>query len=313
MKPMTMSDYFGPSDSIFSFMQFDFEYLSKEQLDIMFYANYGDKNPAPIVTKILSLPPTVDELVKISLLVESMYGVKWSKLKSLTKLEYDPINNYKDKLTELIKEVGENNTTHDSTSENNLAGTTNKDNLRTDDLSNVVGKETTSTGNTSKDKTRTDNLSNVVGKDSTSTTVSNTDDSIYGFNSTEASNSDNSKTTETLTENLGSTITSTGTQKNDELTTETLNENLDSTTTSTGTQKNVESTIENSTDSKTLESIRTSNSNNDRTRESTHEGNIGNLSTQQLLKQEIELWKWNYIQTVLTDVNEFLTIPIYLS
>lgn len=262
---MTISDYFDPIDGIFSYMQFEFEYLSKEQLDVLFYANYGDKNPAPIITKVLSLPPTTDEIIKISLMVESIYGVKWTKLKALTKLEYDPIHNYKDKLTELIIETGEKNATEDLSSENNRNGTT------------------------TKDDTRTDDLSNTVVKDSTSTVDSNTDDGIYGFNSTDSSNSDTSTTIETV------------------------NEDLDSTITSTGTQKNEGSIIEDSTDTKTLESTRTSNTSNDRTRESTHEGNIGNLTTQQLLKQEIELWKWNYIQTVLTDVNELLTIPIYLS
>lgn len=262
---MTISDYFDPVNSIFSYMQFDFEYLSKEELDILFYANYGDKNPAPIITKVLSLPPTVDEIVKISLIVESIYGVKWTKLKALTKLEYDPIHNYKDKLTEIITETGENNATEGLSSENNRNGTTTKDDIRTDNLSNAVGKETTSS------------------------VTSNTDDGIYGFNSTESSNSDTSTTVETV------------------------NEDLDSTITSTGTQKNEGSIIEDATDTKTLESTRSSNTSNDRTRESTHEGNIGNLTTQQLLKQEIELWKWNFIQNVLADVNDFLTIPIYLS
>ncbi len=263
--PMTISDYFNPVNSIFSYMHFDFEPISKEQLDILFYANYGDKNPAPIVTKILSIPPNTDEIIKIALMVEQMYGVKWSKLKALTKIEYDPIHNYKDKLTEAITETGENNATEDLSSENNRNGTTTKDDTRTDDLSNTVGKESTSTVN------------------------SNTDDGIYGFNSTDSSNSDTSTTVETV------------------------NEDLDSTITSTGTQKNEGSIIEDSTDTKTLEATKTSNSNNERTRESTHEGNIGNLTTQQMMKQEIELWKWNFIQTVLTDVNDFLTIPIYLS
>lgn len=48
-----------------------------------------------------------------------------------------------------------------------------------------------------------------------------------------------------------------------------------------------------------------------RDREFRHLGNIGNLTTQQLLTQEIELWRWNFIQEVLNDVKDFLTIPVY--
>lgn len=49
-----------------------------------------------------------------------------------------------------------------------------------------------------------------------------------------------------------------------------------------------------------------------RGRDFTHLGNIGNLTTQQLLKEEIELWRWNFIEQVLSDVKDFLTIPMYV-
>ena len=48
------------------------------------------------------------------------------------------------------------------------------------------------------------------------------------------------------------------------------------------------------------------------TKTSTHSGNIGNLTTQQLIKQEIELRRWNFIEAVLEDAKELLTIPMYL-
>ena len=64
---------------------------------------------------------------------------------------------------------------------------------------------------------------------------------------------------------------------------------------------------------RTSDNIKNINNSSDRTRTYTHEGNIGNLTTQQLMKQEIELWQWNFIQQVLEDLRDFLTIPIYLS
>lgn len=48
-----------------------------------------------------------------------------------------------------------------------------------------------------------------------------------------------------------------------------------------------------------------------RARRYTHKGNIGNLTPQQLIRQEIDLWRWNFIEEVLNDVKNFITIPIY--
>lgn len=48
-----------------------------------------------------------------------------------------------------------------------------------------------------------------------------------------------------------------------------------------------------------------------RARVYTHKGNIGNFTPQQLIKQEIELWRWNFIDEVLNDVKDFISIPIY--
>ena len=48
-----------------------------------------------------------------------------------------------------------------------------------------------------------------------------------------------------------------------------------------------------------------------RARSYTHKGNIGNFTPQQLIKQEIELWRWNFIDEVLNDVKDFISIPIY--
>lgn len=48
-----------------------------------------------------------------------------------------------------------------------------------------------------------------------------------------------------------------------------------------------------------------------RARKYTHKGNIGNLTPQQLIQQEINLWRWNFIEEVLNDVKNFITLPIY--
>ena len=45
---------------------------------------------------------------------------------------------------------------------------------------------------------------------------------------------------------------------------------------------------------------------------SIHKGNIGNLSPQQLIEQEINLWRWNFIDEVFEDIKSLITIPIYI-
>lgn len=260
-----ISQFINPTLGFFSHMTFDFEFMEASQLDVLFYANYGEKNPAPIVLKTVSLVPTELEIQNLATMCELMYTTKWDKLKALCKVQYDPIHNYKDELVETIIEVG--------TGGNTTTGTV-KD----------VGTDTLD-----KTNTRTDNLSNASQLASDVTTGSINTDSVYGFNSADASNAD--KSVGSGSENVVSnnTIVNTGTQVNTGKDTDTVDK------------------------TKTTNMLVESHDGNDRTRNSTHSGNIGNLTTQQLMKQEIELWKWNFIQTVLADLCEFTTIPIYLS
>ena len=262
---LKISQFINPTLGFFSLMTFDFEFMSKEQLDILFYANYGDKNPAPIVLKTVSLTPTLEEIQKLATMTQSLYSQRWSRLKDLYKIQYDPIHNYEDKLTETVKDIG--------TGGNTTGGT------YTD----------TGTDTVSRDGTRTDNLKTASQLASDATKGSNTTDSVYGFNSVDGVNADKSVVSSTDHEVGSNTIDNTGTQKNVSTDTNTV----DKTKTSAITVEN--------------------HSGNDRTRTSTHSGNIGNLTTQQLMKQELELWKWNFVQSVLDDLKEFVTLPIYLS
>ena len=49
----------------------------------------------------------------------------------------------------------------------------------------------------------------------------------------------------------------------------------------------------------------------ERTREYTKAGNIGNISTQKLLNEEIDLWRYNFILEIMRDVANFVSLPIY--
>ena len=260
-----VNEYFSITNGIFSHMTYDFEIATKEQLDILFFTNYGEKNVAPLVTKTLSEIPTTEELNLLGSILVSLFSVKWSKLKALCTIEYDPIHNYKDQLVENIDIVG----------------------ASTDVENNSYVDVKVSTG--SNNQTRTDNLDSTQTKSNTTIIDSTVDDGVYGYNSSALSDTDKSTNHET------DVLTGTNT------------------TTNTGTQKNDTSLTDNTTISKTDTISKESNTTNGKVRTSTHSGNIGNLTTQQLMNQEIELWKWNFINTVLDDLKDYLTIPIYLA
>ena len=81
--------------------------------------------------------------------------------------------------------------------------------------------------------------------------------------------------------------------------------NLSSATTESNTESNKQN-VSRLTDSSIVNSALA------RAKQSIHKGNIGNLTPQQLITQEIELWRWNYIDEVMSDIKSMITIPIYI-
>lgn len=165
-----------------------------------------------------------------------------------------------------------------------------EDGSATEDESNsktdtATWNETIDTDNTS---TRTDNLSEGDSGTYSSSDSGNNAQNRYGLNSA---------TAVPVTSGTDA-ITSSGTNSN--------------TRTNTGTQtvRDIRDEERHITDSRTGSNT----IDNDKTHEKTgyHRGNIGNISTQKLLLEEIELWKWNFVDEVLRDARDFLTLPIYM-
>lgn len=67
--------------------------------------------------------------------------------------------------------------------------------------------------------------------------------------------------------------------------------------TSTNTNKTVEATLDNDEENENITRNR--------------EGNVGQNSYQELLRQEFELWRWNYFQTVFEDCDKFLVLSVF--
>lgn len=277
-------------NGIFTHIHYSFpEILSitDEQMDLAFLSLYGLKICAPVIHVVHQsneqLMLTDAELQTLADLILAMYKHKWDKLGDLLTLEYDPIHNYSDIYHE---ELGED-ITAEKTRTPDLS-VANNETVDNDTVLRDGGSETRSSTKNSQN-TRTDNLTEQI--------QGTGENNLYGFNSIEAVGAD--------TNANDTTRTNTGTVGNSGSDTEQITVNgglthtTDGTVSTSGTKRTTGTDTEEST------------SDRNRVRDFTHLGNIGNLTTQQLINQEIELWRWNFIQQVLNDVKDFLTLPVY--
>lgn len=172
---------------------------------------------------------------------------------------------------------------HNYLDEYSEGGSSTEDETDTGSSSETYG-ETLDTDNTS---TRTDNLSHVDSGSYSNSDEGEDADWRYGFNDSDPAPTDSTRNMLESSGTNGNTRTDTGTQ--------TVRDVRDEERSITDTKS----------DSKVLD--------NDKTyeKEGYHRGNIGNISTQKLLREEIELWKWKFADAVLQDAADFLTLPLY--
>ena len=153
--------------------------------------------------------------------------------------------------------------------------------------------------------TDTKNMSETHSGNLTTTNTGTTTTTNTGTQLTEDTGTTTTTNTGTqLTEDTGTTTTTnTGTQ---------LTENTGTTTTTnTGTQNNTLSNTNEVQESSSGSIITNKDNQGISTRVYTKFGNIGNIATQDLIKKEIELWQYNFINQMLKDVAELITLPIY--
>lgn len=80
-------------------------------------------------------------------------------------------------------------------------------------------------------------------------------------------------------------------------------------TSKTRTQGDADNNVETSTHRQTGYTEETESGD----RKLTRAGNIGVTTSQQLIESEVELWKWNFFDTVYSDLDKVLTLPIYIN
>lgn len=295
---------------------------------------------------------TSAQLDLIGTAIWQTYNRKWLKQLAVYSIQYNPIYNYKDEYHETNEKTKsldssltwseDGSLTLEKSSTRTRTDTTDGTVTRTDDLSEQrsKGTSTTTTRTDNLTELETHNLTDLETRNTTETETRNLSESIdssatnsvYGFNSSAAvgnteDDSDSSKsntgtltTTNTGTVNNGKTGTlttaNTGTQQ-------VVSGNSGSDTiANTGTQTTVTDSDTTSSDAimstDTTSSSKSGVKTNDDdvseegSRDYEHIGNIGNHTSQRLINEEIELWRWNFVEEILEDVKEFTTIPVYL-
>lgn len=181
------------------------------------------------------------------------------------------------------------------------------------DSTTHTGTVTDSGTNSSTDSKWGFNSGTAVNTDSTSGTTGNTRTDNLTDAETKNLASSNTRTfndTDTTTHNTTDTRTDNFSIDTDYGKTDTRTDNL--TQTNTGTQSTSGSEATTGSNSRATDETETTDGSDHRERSGRHFGNIGNLTSQKMLKEEIELWKWNYVQSILDDARQFLTLDVYL-
>lgn len=241
-----------------------------------------------------------------------------------------------DNLTQQDSTSGNTSNTRNDTLDRSELRTPNLSSQRTD---NLLRTTDTQKGNT---VTRTPTLTELETRNLADGNTRNVANSIYGFNSSTSGGSDDSAITDSGT-NTGTirrettggesvatsysgnpdTVKDTGTQTTlstgtEQIEASHLNIISDlgtysetSTQTNAGTQTNRREDNLTSSSQNQSSLTRTGTDVHEKYKSYTRIGNIGNLTTQQMLREEIELWQWNFINSVMEDVRDLLTLAIY--
>ena len=282
--------------------------INKQQLDTLFIADYGRRNPTPIVDLIaekydVDLDDTLPEtaLAELSQLMLGMYKPKWDKLGEIYDIEYDPIHNYLDEWEDEME--GSRNSTEnvDEDTTETLNTTKATSNTRTDNLAENISDSK------SISNTRTDNLVELETRNLSHSNSGSDADNVFAFDSNNAvgkrTGSESGSGSDTGTVNTANT----GTQTNAGTETDTKS------ITNTGTQSDSGSIRDTGTISTDKDRDTEFSQTEGRERSGRHFGNIGNLTSQKQIQEEIELWKWNYMRSILKDAADFLCLQVYLN
>lgn len=268
------------------------------EMDIAYLAVYSGIKTASHIIRELTKDCVLDQQ-ELADVLWKLYGRNWQRLWDAYMTDYDPISNYD--IDDITERGLEGHRAIDR-------GITKAGSSDTDDTNQVK------TSDESKSVTNNSGTETLDGKEHETTDVqygkkihtdSETDDYMYAFNS-----SDKTPTTVEIS-------TSDERQSGNDVTTRDLK--ADNTTQTTG-KTDTTSDSNGSVNSTGNTKVKTSETTKDNTKDDneekeltkrTRKGNIGQNTFQELLRQEFELWKWNFYKQVFDDVDKIITLPLY--
>lgn len=267
-----------------------------QDMDDAYFTMYsGIKNASEFVRLHLNPDSEIANALTIARILYSFYGANWTRLWEAYKTKYVPINNYDVQETVSRTETNDrtiNRTNNlDSTVDGTLQSTTDQNGTQ-----NLIGK-VIADGTTDSNGTSALEHGLQVKRDM------ETDSYTFAFNSQEKvptavqidSGTDVNSGTDTTTTSDHSASNTTTNTNND--TTDSLTSTTNDISKDTRTDKTVEDTLDTDDIKEDIQRTR--------------QGNIGQNSYQDLLRQEFELWRWNFFTQVFKDVDKFLTLSVY--
>lgn len=304
------------------------EYLADtESLNIDYYYRHsGNKIASPLITHFLDDEGklTTEGCNRIAKVILNAYKDNWDKVYNALTIDYSPIENVDETLTETTDTSGNtttsNTNTHSGTDNHSYGGTDTRTNTGTDTSAQSGTDTRTDTGTDTSAQSGTDTVKNTGTVDNTNAIKdgkTNTKNNIYGYNSSDASADTEQSVTvnQTVTDNTENNLTETTehglTDTRTLDTTETIEHGLTDTrtldTTETTNYNNSDDETINITDDGSGKSQSTGNEKHDLRRH----GNVGVTTNQQMITEELKLRQNTFIQHMFNDVDTYLALSVY--
>ena len=317
-----------PWASIYSGSDQDVEYITRS----------GGKYIAPLVSVfVVDGSISSNNLTRLCDIVWGRFGRKWSKLWETMQIEYDPLSLFRVSTTESIVRDNTGTITDDRDVVNNKEGTSNNTTTNDRDVTNnkegststagtdkrsvTDNKEGTTSNNSTNNRSVTDNKEGTFNNTATNENTQN----IFGYNSVSHSPSNDSSGSDTKSGNYNdentisdnSTITGGGSYNDKNVISDDVTRSGsgsyedkntisdDSTMTESGSYKDGSTISDDNT--------RTLDTNEKTTRTNEREGNVGLLSNQSLIKQELEIRAYDLFKIVYKDLDSLLVLSVYES
>lgn len=272
------------------------EYLSDtETLNIDYYYRHsGNKIASPLITHFLNDDGklTTEGSNRIAKVILNAYKDNWDKVYEALTIDYSPIENVDETLTETTDTTGNTKTSGSNT----LKGSESTSHTGSDSVYNTGTDTHAESGtDTVHDQGQVTETNEI--KDGTTDTKNN----IFGYNSSDAS----ADTEQHVTVN----------QKTTDMSDTDMTHTTDFGHTDTETLDTTATTNYNSDIDVTTDNTNTSSGTADTTGTEKHDlrrhGNVGVTTNQQMINEELALRKKTFIQYLFTTVDNYLALSVY--